>query len=76
MDVPPLRKGAVNVAPSFALLNFSTVMWTMLVFVNVANPVTTKSFFFLTTTQEASTAHNPDAAEDFGKPFGVQQDGI
>lgn len=48
----------------------------MLVFVNVANPVTTKSFFFLTTTQEASTVHNPDAAEDFGKPFGVQQDGI
>lgn len=76
MDVPPLRKGAVNVVPSFALLNFSTVTWAMLVFVNVANPVTTKSFFFLTTTQEASTAHNPDAAEDFGKPFGVQQDGI
>lgn len=53
------ERGQVNVEPSFAALNFPTVMWAMPVFINVANPVMTKILFL--SGRDPGSIHSPQS---------------
>lgn len=53
------ERGRVNVEPSFAVLNFPTVMWAMPVFINVAHPVMTEILFL--SDHDPGSIHSPQS---------------